>query len=336
MVELVRVPGRQHDGREDADQRQGALLAVPFLLGGGGGVGERHQVVSASPPSTPMMFPVIQEEWLRDSRTTASATSSGRVSRWWGVVPRRELDQLLVAGYALQRRRQGHAAPQRVDRHSARREFERQLADVGLQRALGGGHGTVAGGDLLVAGARHRVDLRAAAEQSGPVQVLGPVHEGVRHHVERHVHLTLGQRLGGLVRQVGREASEGQGVQQDLQGAAAGEFGDLRDQFGPGGGARGVQIEEVRRHPGRSQFRRGRLGPLLPLGGVEVHPQDVGPFQREGLGGGQSDPAGSSEDEVPGALKWLRHDSLLLSSRRGRPSVDGPGGDGRIRPRPPG
>ena len=131
----------------------------------------------------------------------------------------RVFDHLGVAGNFAQCGRVRDAGLDAVRRDAFGREFDRELADVALERGLGRRYGAVGLPDAVSARARHRVDAAPEAHEVAPHQRLGPVHQAVRHDVQRHLELPGGDGVFFLIGDVGLERAEGQAVEQDAHRA---------------------------------------------------------------------------------------------------------------------
>ena len=227
----------------------------------------------------------------------------------WVAPERRRLD-LLVAGDLLEGGGHGDSGADPVGRDLAGGQLHRELADVGLERSLGGGHRAVVGQHATAARGGHGEDPSPGSHQPAPDDLLSPIDEAVGHHVHGHVHLGLGHGVLHRVRHVGLEGPEGEGMQEDaepsrLPAPVEGPLhlgGDLGPLFRVGG----VDVEEAGLAAEGPNLSRDPL--RVRLGGlpVKVHAEDVEPRPREREAHGLSETGGGAQHQGPAAERDRR------------------------------
>ena len=300
--------------------------------------------MTSSPPSTPITLPVIQcvagvregDHRLRDV---------GRRGEAAGGVPA-EGDRLDPLGPRdlLEGRRVGDPRPDGVDRDPPRRQLHRELAHVGLERRLGRRDRAVVGEDARAAAARHGEDAPAFAHQPPHDHVLGPVHQAVRHDVERHVHLVLRHRLLHRLGDEGLEGAEGQRVEEDPDPArrlaALVEAAlDGVEHLGPPVGVGGVHVEEERLAAPAPHLAGDALG--VRQGGLPV--QVDADDRQAGVGEGEArrlpEARRGAEDERPAGEpdRWIdsgtRAPRGILARRHARVALPRVRAARQLRPR---
>ena len=131
----------------------------------------------------------------------------------------RSLDHLGVPGNLAKGGRVRDAGLDAVRRNALGREFDRELANMALERGLGRRHGAVSLPDAVSARARHGVDAAPEAHEAAAHERLGPIDEAVRHDVQRHFELPGGDGVFLRIGDVGLQRAEGQAVEQDAHRA---------------------------------------------------------------------------------------------------------------------
>ena len=87
--------------------------------------------------------------------------------------------------------------------------------------------------------------MAPVAKESPRVEVLHPVDEAVRHHVERHLELGLGGLLAGQVADEGLEGAEGERVHEDRERPPAEKLHRPGAHVAPPLVVGGVHVEEM-------------------------------------------------------------------------------------------
>src|SRR6266566_5289699 len=197
--------------------------------------------------------------------------------------------------------RVGHPGADGVDGDARRPQLERELPHVGLERRLGRRHRPVERHDARAARAGHGEDVAPLAEETARVEVLDPVDEAVRHHVERHLELRLGGLLPRHVAHEGLERPERERMQEHAQRLPARQLARALADLDPLLVVGRVDVEEVGRGPGGAHVLRHGLGLRQRDLTVQVHPDDAHAAAAELAGRGGTEAARGAQDEPPRA-----------------------------------
>ena len=221
----------------------------------------------------------------QDDERTGDVLGRGETAA--GVAATRLVDQRVVAGNFLRGRGRRHAGPDRVDRDAARGQLHSELTHVGFERGLGRRHRPVRRQHAAAARRRQGEDATALGHEPARDDLLRPVHERVRHHVDRHVHLSGAHRFLDGIGDEGLERPEGERVEQHGQVAVIAarrhRARHLLQHFGATVGVGRVDVEEA--GLAAEAFDRGHDALDVGEGGlaVEVDAEDIeaGPRQRD-------------------------------------------------------
>src|SRR6185369_13294775 len=204
--------------------------------------------VTSSAPSTPSTFPLIQRVPGNDSATIAPATSSGSVSRPPGF--RRRASPSSISAIGIFRTAGVSVTPARIAFTAT--PFVPSSS----------------------ASCRTCDSSAAFAADTARVQVLHPVDEAVRHHVERHLELSFRRLLRARVGDERLQRAECERIHDHAERLAvrqlARAIGDLRALLVVGG----VDVEEVGGRTGRLDVGGDGLGERQRRLAVEVDAND--------------------------------------------------------------
>src|SRR5207244_3238753 len=134
--------------------------------------------------------------------------------------------------------------------------LEVEMPDVVLGRRLGGRHRPVERHDARAARAGHGEHVAPLAVEAARMEILDPVDEAVRHHVERHLELGLGRLLVRDVAHEGFERPERERVQEHAQRLPARELAGALADLDPLLVVGRVDVEEVGRGAGGAHVLR--------------------------------------------------------------------------------